>query len=46
MTDLADKLLKEERGVGMYPISEESFLDMGEFEEMRRMEEKLSLKAE
>lgn len=46
MTDLADKLLKEERGVGMYPISEESFLDMGEFEEMHRMEEKLNLKAE
>lgn len=46
MTDLADKLLKEERKVGMYPISEESFLDMGEFEEMRRMEEKLNLKAE
>ena len=46
MTDLADKLLKEGRKVGMYPISEDSFLDMGEFEEMRRMEEKLSLKAE
>ena len=46
MTDLADKLINEERGVGMYPISEESFLDMGESEEMRRMEEKLNLKAE
>lgn len=46
MTDLADKLLKEGRKVGMYPISEDSFLDMGEFEEMRRMEEKLNLKAE
>lgn len=46
MTDLADKLLKEERKVGMYPISEDSFLDMGEFEEMRRMEEKLNLKSE
>lgn len=46
MTDLADKLLQEERKVGMYPISEDSFLDMGEFEEMHRMEEKLNLKAE
>lgn len=46
MTDLADKLLKENRKVGMYPISEESFLDMGEFEEMHRMEEKLNLKSE
>ncbi|MCI8483307.1 MAG: NTP transferase domain-containing protein [Lachnospiraceae bacterium] len=46
MTDLADQLLAEGRKVGMYPISEDSFLDMGEFEEMRRMEEKLDLKAE
>lgn len=46
MTDLAEKLLKEERKVGMYPISEDSFLDMGEFEEMRRMEQKLNLKSE
>lgn len=46
MTDLADKLLQENRQVGMYPISEDSFLDMGEFEEMHRMEEKLNLKAE
>lgn len=46
MTDLADKLLAEHRRVGMYPISEDSFLDMGEFEEMRRMEEKLNLKTE
>ncbi len=46
MTDLADKLLAEHRRVGMYPISEDSFLDMGEFEEMRRMEEKLNLKSE
>lgn len=46
MTDLADKLLAEGRKVGMYPISEDSFLDMGEFEEMHRMEEKLNLKSE
>ncbi|MCI8281748.1 MAG: NTP transferase domain-containing protein [Lachnospiraceae bacterium] len=46
MTDLSEQLLKEGRKVGMYPISEESFLDMGEFEEMHRMEKKLNLKAE
>ena len=46
MTDLSDRLLRQGRKVGMYPISEDSFLDMGEFEEMHRMEEKLNLKAE
>lgn len=46
MTDLADDLLRQGKAVGMYPISEDSFLDMGEFEEMRRMEQKLNLKAE
>lgn len=46
MTDIADELLKQNRKVGMYPISEDSFLDMGEFEEMHRMEEKLNLKSE
>lgn len=46
MTDLAEDLLKQGKQVGMYPISEDSFLDMGEFEEMHRMEQKLNLKAE
>lgn len=46
MTNLTDKLLKENRKVGMYPISEDSFLDMGEFEEMHRMEKKLDSKSE
>lgn len=46
ITDLAEKLMEQGKQVGMYPISEESFLDMGEFEEMRRMEEKLSKKTE
>lgn len=46
MTDVADMLLKQNRPVGMYPISEDSFLDMGEFEEMHRMEQKLDLKSE
>lgn len=42
MTDLVNKALELELRVGMYPVSEDSFLDMGEFEEMKRMEEKLS----
>lgn len=46
MTNLADLLMREGMQVGMYPISEESFLDMGEFEEMHRMEEKLNQKVE
>ena len=46
MTDLSDELLRRNERVGMYPISEESFLDMGEFEEMRSMEAKLNIKAE
>lgn len=46
MTDLTDVLMKEGYQVGMYPVSEESFLDMGEFEEMHRMEEKLKQRSE
>lgn len=42
MTDLANMLVQEGEQVGMYPISENSFLDMGEFEEMRRMEERIN----
>lgn len=43
MTDLVNKLLKQDRKVGMYPVSEDSFLDMGELEELHRMEQKLKL---
>lgn len=46
MTDLANGLMQEGAAVGMYPVSEESFLDMGEFEEMRRMEKRLKLDSE
>lgn len=41
MTQLLDKAMINGEKVGVYPISEDSFLDMGEFDEMRRMEEKL-----
>lgn len=43
MTDLADLLMKKNQQVGMYPIGEDAFLDMGELEEMKRMEKKLAL---
>ncbi|MCR5271969.1 MAG: nucleotidyltransferase family protein [Lachnospiraceae bacterium] len=42
MTDLMTDLIAEGRKVAMYPVSEDSFLDMGEFEEMARMEQKLN----
>lgn len=41
MTDLIEKALVYGYRVGMYPISEDAFLDMGEFKEMKKMEEKL-----
>ena len=41
MTDFIDQLVAEDLKVGIYPVSEDSFLDMGEFEEMKRMEEKI-----
>lgn len=44
MTDLMAQVMQKGLKVGMYPVSEDSFLDMGEFEEMKRMEEKLDLK--
>lgn len=42
MTNFVEDILKSNEKVGMYPISENSFLDMGELEEMRRMEERVS----
>lgn len=43
MTHLVEDVKKQGGKVGMYPVSEDSFLDMGEFDEMRRMEEKLNI---
>lgn len=43
MTDLIDSVMKMGGKVGAYPVSEDSFLDMGEFDEMKRMEEKLGV---
>lgn len=44
MTHLTDSAIEKGYRVGMYPVSEDSFLDMGEFEEMKRMEEKLNIR--
>ena len=41
MTDLLEEMIKKGKNVGMYPISEDSFLDMGEIEELRKMEKRL-----
>ena len=46
MTDLASRLMEQGVQVGMYPISENSFLDMGEFEEMKKMEARINIRAE
>lgn len=43
MTHLVEDVQRNGGKVGMYPISEDSFLDMGEFDEMKRMEEKLNI---
>lgn len=43
MTQLVEKVKDKGGRIGVYPISEDSFLDMGEFDGMHRMEEKLKL---
>lgn len=39
MTTLVQQLMDDGYQVGTYPISENSFFDMGEFEEMKKMED-------
>lgn len=46
MTNLIEKVMNNGGRVGTYPISEDSFLDMGEFDEMKRMEQKLNTLSE
>lgn len=43
MTHLVEEVMKSGGKVGTYPVSEDSFLDMGELDEMKRMEEKLGI---
>ena len=42
MTDLSEKLMNKKKRVGMYPISENSYLDMGQIEEMKKMEDRIN----
>lgn len=42
MTDLIEMMIDKGKRIAMYPISEDSFLDMGEFEEMYQMEKKIN----
>lgn len=46
MTHLVEAVMKNGGKVGTYPVSEDSFLDMGEFDEMKRMEQKLNIISE
>ena len=43
ITYLIDKYIEEGKKVGTYPITENCWLDMGEFKEMERMSERLKL---
>lgn len=43
MPDLLEKVRQQGGKIGLFPVSEDAFLDMGEFAEMKRMEEKLNL---
>lgn len=43
ITDLINKYIEEGKKVGTYPITENSWLDMGEMKEMDRMVERLGL---
>lgn len=43
MPDLARRLLEKGQKVGVFPISEESWLDMGQITEMKRMMEKMDI---
>lgn len=46
MTHLVEAVMKNDGKVGTYPVSEDSFLDMGELDEMKRMEQKLNIISE
>ena len=41
MPDLLEKIRQRNGKIGLFPVGEDAFLDMGEFAEMKRMEEKL-----
>lgn len=43
ITDLIEKYVRDGERVGTYPVSEEAWLDMGQFKEMKSMIERLEL---
>lgn len=43
ITDLISMYLSKNKPVGVYPVSEKSWMDMGQFEEMREMVKRLGL---
>lgn len=44
ITDVIQKCIDSQKNVGVYKISEEKWLDMGQMEEMERMRQKLNIK--
>ena len=44
ITDLINKYISNEEKVGVFPVSENSWLDMGQFKEMENMLDKLGVK--
>ena len=46
MTDLIDKLRKQRKKIGVFPISERSWIDVGEWEEFKKASAILSVKSQ
>lgn len=46
MTQLVEDAISKGYKVGIYPVTEDAFWDMGEIEELQRMEEKLDMKGD
>ena len=44
ITDVIQKCIDSQKNVGVYKVSEEKWLDMGQMEEMERMRQKLNIK--
>jgi dTDP-glucose pyrophosphorylase len=45
MTDLINDYLIKGARIGVYPVSEKSWLDMGQFEELQEMLKKFEIKS-
>lgn len=44
MTDLIDKYIKKDKKVGVYPVSDKSWLDIGELQELQKTLKKFNIK--